>query len=117
VQADRLAAVHALAGQFNAVVVLKGAATLVAAGGAAPFVCERGNPGMAVAGMGDVLTGVIAALAAQQPDPAEGLGRAAVVGVDVHATAGDRAAAARGERGLLAGDLIDELPACVNLSR
>ncbi len=113
VQADRLAAVHALAARFGGVAVLKGAGTLVAAGTQAPWVCERGNPGMAAAGMGDVLTGVIAAIAAQQPDPLAALGQAAAVGVLVHAQAGDLAARG-GERGILASDLIAQLPACVN---
>jgi NAD(P)H-hydrate epimerase len=93
--------------------VLKGAGTLVAAGSAAPWVCERGNPGMAAAGMGDVLTGVIAGIAAQQPDPAAQLGSAAAVGVLVHAQAGDLAARG-GERGILATDVLGQLPACVN---
>ena len=113
VQADRLAAARGLAARYGGVAVLKGAGTLVAAGGAAPWICERGNPGMAAAGMGDVLTGVIAAIAAQQPDPLAALGIAAAVGVLVHAQAGDLAARG-GERGILASDLIAQLPACVN---
>ena len=64
---------------------------------------------MATAGMGDVLTGVIAALLAQGLDPA----MAAAVGVEVHARAGDLAAS-RGERGLLASDLLTELRGLVN---
>jgi NAD(P)H-hydrate epimerase len=64
---------------------------------------------MASAGMGDVLTGVIAGLLAQLGEAES----AAAAGVLVHALAGDRAAAA-GERGLLAGDVTDALRACVN---
>ncbi|HET9863795.1 MAG TPA: NAD(P)H-hydrate dehydratase, partial [Steroidobacteraceae bacterium] len=67
VQADRLAAVRELHARYGAVAVLKGAGTLVASGaGQAPEIgiCDRGNPGMATAGMGDVLTGVIAGLRA-----------------------------------------------------
>ena len=115
VQADRLASVRALADRFGAIAVLKGAGTLIAAAGAAPYLCERGNPGMAVAGMGDALSGVIAAVAAQQPDPCADLGLAAAVGVQVHAVAGDLAARG-GERGILASDLIAQLPLCVNSS-
>ncbi len=115
VQADRLAAVHGLVARYGGVAVLKGAGTLIAAGDGAPWVCERGNPGMAVAGMGDVLTGVIAAIAAQQPDPSAALGQSAAVGVLVHALAGDLAARG-GERGILASDVIALLPACVNPS-
>jgi NAD(P)H-hydrate epimerase len=113
VQSDRLAAVRALAERYGGVAVLKGAGTLIAQGAGAPYLCERGNPGMAVAGMGDVLTGVIAAIAAQQSDPGGRLGLAAAVGVLVHASAGDLAARG-GERGLLASDLIAQLPACTN---
>ena len=115
VQADRLGSVRALASRYEAVAVLKGAGTLIASGGLAPYLCERGNPGMAVAGMGDVLTGVIAAIAAQQSDPPGSLALAAAVGVLVHASAGDLIAR-QGERGLLASDLIAQLPACVNPS-
>jgi NAD(P)H-hydrate epimerase len=111
VQQDRLAAVLALQSRYGGIAVLKGAGTLIAAGGV-PWLCDRGNPGMAVAGMGDVLTGVIAGIAAQCRD----LGRAATTGVLVHAMAGDLAAQ-EGERGLLAGDLLLQLRACVNPTR
>ncbi len=67
------------------------------------------HPGMAAPGMGDVLTGIIAALLAQGLDPEQ----AACVGVQAHALAGDRAAR-QGERGLLASDLIAELRAVLN---
>ncbi len=117
VQSDRLAAVTTLCSRYAATVVLKGAATLVASPGAITAVCGLGNPGMATAGAGDVLTGVIAGIAAQQPDRAlEGgaaLARAARSGVWIHACAGDRAAYA-GERGLIASDLIGELRSLVN---
>jgi len=111
VQADRLGAVRALHAKYGAVSVLKGAGTLVASGGATPqvFVCDRGNPGMATAGMGDVLTGVIAGLRAQMADSAQ----AARVAVLVHALAGD-SAAVRGQRGLIASDVISELRGWVN---
>ncbi|MBS0395958.1 MAG: hydroxyethylthiazole kinase, partial [Proteobacteria bacterium] len=112
-QQDRLRTVRQLVAEYGGVAVLKGAGTLVAAGDGPPWVCERGNPGMATAGMGDVLTGVIAAIAAQQAEPLAALARAAAVGVLVHAQAGDLAARA-GERGILATDVIAQLPACVN---
>ena len=72
-------------------------------------ICERGNPGMATAGMGDVLTGVIAGLRAQSGDSAQ----AARIGVLVHALAGDSAAQG-GQRGLIASDVIAELRGWVN---
>jgi NAD(P)H-hydrate epimerase len=111
IQADRLAAVRELRARYGAVVVLKGAGTLVASGaeGGGLSICEHGNPGMATAGMGDVLTGVIAAMRAQIGDSA----RAARLGVLVHALAGDSAAQA-GQRGLIANDVIAELRSRVN---
>jgi NAD(P)H-hydrate epimerase len=108
VQADRLAAIDGLLGKFGGAVVLKGAGTLIA-GASGTAICERGNPGMATAGMGDVLTGVIAGVYAQCRD----LERAARVGVLVHANAGD-VAARDGQRGLLASDVLRELRVSVN---
>jgi NAD(P)H-hydrate epimerase len=110
VQLDRLAALGGLVERYGGVVVLKGAGTLVGAPGRIPGVCERGNPGMASAGMGDVLTGAIAGILAQCRDP----WLAARVGVLTHAMAGD-AVARTGERGLLASDVARELRTCVNL--
>ncbi|HEX7416682.1 MAG TPA: NAD(P)H-hydrate dehydratase [Steroidobacteraceae bacterium] len=110
IQEDRLAALSALLERYGGTVVLKGAGTLVGAAGRAPGICERGNPGMASAGVGDVLTGVIAGIMAQCRDPQ----RAARAGVLAHALAGD-AAARGGERGLLAGDVARELRTWVNL--
>ncbi len=109
VQRDRRAALAALRETYGGVVVLKGANTLVTSKKAVPWMCTAGNPGMASPGMGDVLTGVIAALLAQ------GLGKeaSAVVGVELHARAGDRAARA-GERGTIASDLIAELRCVAN---
>ncbi|NBX41791.1 MAG: bifunctional ADP-dependent NAD(P)H-hydrate dehydratase/NAD(P)H-hydrate epimerase, partial [Gammaproteobacteria bacterium] len=71
--------------------------------------CAAGNPGMAVPGMGDVLTGAIAGLQAQLRDP----WLAARLGVFVHACAGDTLAP-RGERGLLASEVATELKHWVN---
>ena len=109
IQADRFAAARALAQKYCAVVVLKGAGTLIAGPDGVVAVCPWGNPGMATGGTGDVLTGVVAGLLAQ------GLGAwdAACLGVGLHARAGDLAARA-GERGLLASDLFPYLRALVN---
>jgi NAD(P)H-hydrate epimerase len=109
VQADRLAAIAALADKFGGTVVLKGAGSLVTSASSAPFICLSGNPGMAAPGMGDVLTGIIAGLMAQGLPPEQ----AAVVGVEAHAEAGDRAAI-RGERGMIASDLLAELRGVLN---
>ncbi|MCC5868099.1 MAG: NAD(P)H-hydrate dehydratase [Gammaproteobacteria bacterium] len=109
IQADRPAALQALVARHGGIVVLKGAGSLIARNGECPWLCDRGNPGMASAGTGDVLTGAIAGLIAQLGCAWTG----ARAGVLVHALAGD-AAAAGGERGLLAGDLLMRLRACVN---
>ncbi len=109
VQADRSAALSKLVQIYGGTAVLKGAGSLVSSRGGAPWLCTAGNPGMAAAGMGDVLTGVIAALLAQGLRTEE----AAALGVFLHATAGDRAAR-KGQRGLIATDLIAELRSLVN---
>jgi NAD(P)H-hydrate epimerase len=109
IQRDRFAAVTALQRRYGGIAVLKGAGTLIAGPDGVPHVARWGNPGMASGGMGDVLTGVIAGLLAQQVPPFE----AACLGVRLHGQAGDLAAVA-GERGLLAGDVIEALRACVN---
>jgi NAD(P)H-hydrate epimerase len=109
VQADRRAALTGLEDIYGGVVVLKGAGSLVSSDSGPPWICTSGNPGMAAPGMGDVLAGIIAALLAQ------GLAveQAAATGVEIHARAGDKAAAA-GERGLLASDLMSELQGLIN---
>ncbi|WIH03616.1 NAD(P)H-hydrate dehydratase [Xanthomonas translucens pv. graminis] len=109
VQRDRFAAAAALAERYQAAVVLKGAGSIVAAPGQVPRVIAAGNPGMAVGGMGDLLTGVIAALRAQGLAAFE----AASVGALLHAAAGDRAAA-EGQRGLLPSDLLPALRQLAN---
>ena len=103
VQTNRYAAALAIAERYNAVVVLKGAGSLIAAPGRAVAVCPWGNPGMASGGMGDVLTGVVAALLAQGLDAWD----AACLGAAAHARAGDIAAA--DGAGLLAADLFAPL--------
>ena len=104
VESDRFAAARALAEAHPGTWLLKGAGTIVAEPGAIPRVCEGGNPGMASGGMGDVLTGVVAALLAQGCGGLD----AAAAGACVHAAAGD-AAAGDGERGMLASDVIAAL--------
>ncbi|MBL8254528.1 MAG: NAD(P)H-hydrate dehydratase, partial [Candidatus Competibacter sp.] len=111
VEADRFAAVEDLALRFGGVAVLKGAGSLIASKtDGAVALCAAGNPGMASGGMGDVLTGVIAALVAQGLSPFA----AAKAGVYLHGQAGDLAARNGGERGLLATDLLPFLRQLVN---
>lgn len=111
VEADRFAAVEDLALRYGGVAVLKGAGSLIASREEGQVaLCTAGNPGMASGGMGDVLTGIIAALVAQGLP----LFAAAKAGVDLHGRAGDQAALAGGERGLLATDLLPFLRQGVN---
>lgn len=109
---DRVGAIRTLAQRYNAIVALKGAGTLIATPDDLTL-CTQGNPGMAVGGMGDLLTGVIASLVAQGLT----LSEAAIFGVYLHALAGDSAAALHGERGLLPSDLFEPLRDHVNPGR
>ncbi|MGY3925964.1 bifunctional ADP-dependent NAD(P)H-hydrate dehydratase/NAD(P)H-hydrate epimerase [Aeromonas simiae] len=108
VEADRLAAVTALQQRYGGVVVLKGAGTLIHDGEQLRL-CNEGNPGMASGGMGDLLSGIIAALLAQGLPAAQ----AAALGVALHGEAGDLAAT-EGERGMLASDLLPWVRRLVN---
>ncbi len=108
IESDRFAAATRLAERYGAVVVLKGAGTVIGDGRRCAVVAA-GNPGLASGGMGDALTGVIAGLWAQGGDAWTAARRGALV----HALAGDRAAAG-GERGLLAGDVLEAVRRIVN---
>lgn len=105
VQADRLQAVQRAAEKFGAVVLLKGAKTLVS-DGKRVFLNSTGNAGMATAGSGDVLSGVIASLLAQGVGALE----AAALGAYLHGKAGDIAKSKLGEYGMTAGDLAKNMP-------
>ncbi len=102
---DRWALAEILSRATGCVVALKGHRTAVADGGRGA-INQTGNPAMATAGMGDVLTGVIAALIGQGIAPAE----AAVLGVHIHGLAGDMAVQTIGPAGLLAMDVANLLP-------
>ena len=108
VQADRFSSCKALAKRYRAVVLLKGAGTVIS-DGVTCWVNEGGNPGMASGGMGDVLSGMIAALLAQHLDAVTACRLAAAL----HCRAADRAAQ-HGERGLLAMDLVAQLRGVMN---
>jgi len=110
VQRDRVTHAQQIARRYNAVVVLKGCGTVIADPDGRYAICPLGNPGMACAGSGDVLAGVIAALLAQGLS----LWEAAATGVAAHAWAGDIAAGLLGERGMLASDITQQLPAVLN---
>ncbi len=91
---------------FNIIVVLKGAHTSISIPGGKMYFNSSGNPGMATAGSGDVLTGIITAMLAQGYLPKE----AAILGVYLHGLAGDIAAEEYGQTALVAPDIIDGLP-------
>lgn len=109
VEQDRFASVRAIQQKFGGICVLKGAGTLIA-NDSDIAVSSTGNPGMASAGMGDVLTGVIAGLTAQGFSNSD----AAEKGVYLHGMAADIAAEAGGMRGLIATDLMAHIRSLVN---
>lgn len=109
---DRFQAVALLQARYGGQVVLKGVGSLIRTDEPATYLCSAGNAGMATAGMGDVLSGVIAGLAAQHLS----LKEAALLGVNLHAMAADMAAEEGGERGMIATDLMPYLRRLVNVS-
>ncbi len=109
VQQNRFKAVQQLQQHYGGVVVLKGNGTLISDGEKPFTLCPFGNPGMASGGMGDLLTGIVGALLAQGLSPLD----AAKTGVWIHARAGDLAAA-EGERGMLASDLMEPIRQLLN---
>ena len=113
IQRDRYQSAAAIQQQYGGVVVLKGTGTVIQTAEKNTFICPKGNPGMASAGMGDVLSGIIAGLCAQGLS----LSDAAKLGVWVHAVAGDKVARIMGQAGLLASDLIDILPNILNYKK
>ncbi len=106
IQSNRIAIAREFARQWGVTLVLKGNKTVIASTSGEIFLNITGNPGMATAGSGDVLSGLIAGLMAQGLKPRD----ASVAGVYLHGLAGDRAAEIKGERGLLAGDILGGLP-------
>ena len=115
IQSDRIAAAKEIQKKFGGVVVLKGSGTVIADDKDKVSICSAGNPGMASGGTGDVLTGVMAGLMAQRTSLGLDMGDAARLGVCLHASAGDNAAA-DGERGMLASDLMPWIRKLLNAS-
>jgi NAD(P)H-hydrate epimerase len=114
VQRDRLLAARRLAKDTGAHIVLKGARTVIASPDGDVAINPTGNPGMASGGMGDALTGVIGAFVAQGFAAAD----AAALGAYVHGQAGDLAVLARGgEIGIVASDVIAQLPRSIALTQ
>jgi hydroxyethylthiazole kinase-like uncharacterized protein yjeF len=113
INADRPAAARKAAKEWGAIVVLKGAHTVVAHPDGRTSEDPHEVPALATGGTGDVLSGIIGGLIAQGSDPFV----AAVTGVYVHASAGRRIAHRLGDSGLLAGDLLAEIPLVMNMLR
>jgi NAD(P)H-hydrate epimerase len=108
IQQDRIGHATSLAQRARCLVVLKGFRTIVATPEGSYFVNPTGNPGMATAGMGDLLTGMMGALVGSG-DP-DSILEAVLAAVYIHGLAGDRLKKRLGDRGLLASDLIHEIP-------
>lgn len=109
VESNRFNTARQCAQRYHAVCVLKGAGTLID-NEKATWVCRHGNPGMATAGSGDVLSGILGALLAQGVQ----VDMAAKYGVILHAKAGDDVAELYGQRGMIASDLFDAVRALIN---
>ena len=107
---DRIGFAQQFAQEYDITLVSKGAPTIIAGGNGEVWINATGNPGMSTGGMGDVLTGVIAGLMAQETPSFE----AAVLGVYLHGLAGDIAAESRGMPGLMAGDVLNALPEAIS---
>lgn len=108
---SRIAAATDFAAKYNVIVLLKGNRSVIASPKGAVHINESGNNGMATAGMGDVLTGVISSFCAQGINPYI----AAVLGAFIHGLAGDIAAEDKGVFGMIAGDVIEALPYAIKL--
>ena len=106
IQNNRIPVAQRTAQKYNSYIVLKGVRTVIASPDGKVFINPTGNPGMATAGTGDILTGMIAGLISQNTLPVE----AAKAGVYLHGLAGDLVAKERGEYGLVAGDTLDAIP-------
>ena len=106
VEGDRMAAAQSAAERWRHVVVLKGAYTVVAAPDGRTCISPFANPALASGGTGDVLAGIIGSLLAQGTHPYE----AAVAGVYVHGSAGERVRQEIGDAGLMASDLLPQIP-------
>jgi len=107
VQADRIGCARSFAQEHGVHLVLKGNRTVIAAPDGRAWINPTGSPAMATGGTGDVLTGMIAGLAAQFPDQ---LDTALLAAVYLHGRSGELGAARRGEKGLIATDLFEFLP-------
>jgi len=103
---NRIELARKYAKENNLTLVLKGSPSVIASKEGKAYVNVHGNPGMATAGTGDVLTGIIAAMLGQKLNPVD----AAIAGVYIHGVAGDIALESKGIYSLVATDVIESLP-------
>lgn len=108
IQENRVKYSKNISNKYNIITVLKGANTVVT-NGKDIYINSTGNPGMATAGSGDVLTGIIASFIGQGIDPY----KAAILGVYIHGLAGDLAKVQKGECGLIARDILENIPSAI----
>ncbi len=113
IQSDRYGMAKKIQNNYGGVCVLKGSGTIIHDNDKT-MVCPFGNPGMATAGMGDVLAGVLGSVIGQSRSYKLPLGEVAAFAVSLHSLAGDRASIAGGEKGLMASDLIPYLRLLIN---
>lgn len=109
IEHNRVEITQKVAKELNTVLVLKGVPTIISEQSGNTFINSTGNPGMATGGTGDVLTGIIASFIGQGLNTFD----ASVLGVYIHGLSGGLAAKYRGNHGLIAGDLIDNLPQAI----
>lgn len=114
VQRDRINVARSFAREHQLIVVLKGHRTLIAQPDGTVWVNATGNPGMATGGTGDILTGIVAGMIAQNPDR---IADAAIAAVHLHGLAGDVACESMGEQSLVATDLLTGLPQAFGRTR
>ena len=110
VNADRIGIARSFAVEHRCHLVLKGARSVIASADGKVFINPTGNPAMASGGIGDVLAGILTALLGQGFCAEDAM----KLGVYLHGFAGDRVAATKGEIGLIASDIIDDLPAALS---
>jgi ADP-dependent NAD(P)H-hydrate dehydratase / NAD(P)H-hydrate epimerase len=114
VQRDRLNVARSFASEHQLIVVLKGHRTIIAQPDGTVWVNTTGNPGMATGGTGDILTGMVAGLIAQNPDR---IADAVIAAVHLHGLAGDVARESMGEHSMVATDLLTALPEAFRRTR
>jgi len=113
VNASRISIARRFAKEYGVFLVLKGHRSIVATPKGEVYINPTGNPGMATAGMGDALTGVIAAFVSEKLPPLE----ASLAGVYIHGLAGDLSMEAVGDIGIIASDLIERIPKAIQVAR